>query len=234
MRNEVCGGADYVAKIDEFAINGTYPAEIEQAGRDRFAAKGLAFDQAEIFRQVIGRIGLVERAFVDPLFERFGTGGDRRQRIIYLVDDTGGQPADRGEFFGPVDRLDGFDPNGDVLADGDDMRHLAGVGVFHRHLADHPVQGRAVIGDRLLLDTLNLAGAKCPLKFLPQPSLRIFFQHVKNVAADGDIARYALRADLAMPVPCDDPIIAVDNIERNGQSVQDGLGKFAMLSRVPR
>ena len=36
-------------------------------------------------------------------------------------------------------------------------------------------------------------------------------------------------ADLTMAVPGDDPVIAVDDVERHRKRVEDGLGKFAML-----
>ena len=108
--------------------------------------------------------------------------------------------------------MDRFDASGHILADRDDMRHLARLGVFHRHLADHPVQGRTVVSDRLLLNTLDTSGAKSPFKFLTEPTLRVFFQNVKHVSADGDVSRYALSADFAMPIPRDDPIITVNNV----------------------
>ena len=89
--------------------------------------------------------------------------------------------------------------------------------------------GRSVILRRLLLDALDLTGTKGPFKFLAQTSLRIFCEHIKNVAAYGDLTRNTLVTHLAMTVPGNDPVISIDYIKRDRQCVEHSFCEFPVL-----
>src|SRR5690606_28887003 len=204
-------------------------AEIKQAGRDRFTAESFAFYQPEIFIQIIERFAFGERAVFDAVFESFGTGRYCRERIIYLVNDAGRKPSDRREFFRAPDGVDRFDTHGYVFADRDYMRNFAGVRICHRHFADDPMFDRTVRAGGLLFDAFDLSGAKRSFKFLAYFFFGVTRQNLKNVLANRVFAHYALRTDLALAVPRDDPIIAVNDVYRKRQRVHHGFGKAAML-----
>ena len=123
-----------VAGIHRQPVARPDPAEIEQAGSDRFAAESFALDEPEVLVEVFSRLGPSNDAFVDRVLERLGTGGDGRERVVDLVYNARREAADRGQFFGPADRMDCFDASGDVFTDGDDMGDLAGI----RDLASEP------------------------------------------------------------------------------------------------
>ena len=108
-----------------------------------------------------------------------------------VMNDACGEASDSRELFGTADRVYGLDTHGHVLTDGDDVRDLAADFVLHRYLADHPVPGGPILVDGLLLNTLDLARAKCTLELGSDTSLRILVQHVKHIPPDRHVARYA-------------------------------------------
>ncbi len=72
MRNEPCRRIDDLGNVERMPVACSYSAEIKQAGRDRFAAKGFALYQTEIFVKIFDRLAAVEHTVLDPMFERFG------------------------------------------------------------------------------------------------------------------------------------------------------------------
>ena len=235
VRDQICRRTDDLASVDYCSVAGPDAAKIEQVGRDRLAAKRFAFDQAEILCQIVGRFGhrrtRLRRSAVRATSAHAAIVASGL--FISWTTPAASRPT-AASFSARLIALHRFDSHRNVFADGDDVRYIIAVLVFHRDLTDHPVPRRTVIGDRLLFDPLNASGAKSSLKFLSDAALRIFFENVKNVTPDSHITRNSQYTDLAMTVPGDDPVIAIDNVERNRQCIEYRLGKFAMFLDEPR
>lgn len=145
---------------------------------------------------------------------------------------TGDKPPNSRKFFRPAYCLNSFDANRYILANRYNMGNVAVVGVFNRHFADHSVPCRTVVRDCLLFNSLDTPGAKGPLKFLADPTLRIFLEHVKYVASNRQITRNSLQTDLAVPVPSHDPIIAVNDIKRDASASSTASVNLRCSSRA--
>ena len=134
--------------------------------------------------KIIEGVAASERAVFGPLFKGLGTSSDCSKRIVYFMYDPGGKASDRCQLFCPADSVNCLNAHRYILADSDNVCDLAGFGITHRDLADHPVLCRAVLGSRLLLYPLDLAGAENVFEFLTNLALRIAGKNAEYVAAD--------------------------------------------------
>ena len=151
---------------------------------------------------------------------------DGGERVVDLVHHAGRELAHRGELLRLGETLLGLAPLGDVLADGDDVRDGAAV-LMHRNLGD-PVVTRLAARLRFHLDLLQLARVEDPVELALQEVARLTVEHVEDLAAHGVLARHALRAGLALPVPGPDPVGAIDHVQTHGKRVDDLRGEAAL------
>ncbi len=227
VREQARGRLDHLRDVDGRVLAGARAAEIQKPVRDGLAAERLAANQLQILAQVFDLGRRAVDALDDARLKGLGAGGDGRQRVVYLVHDAGRQAPDGRELLRTRHRAVGLDARRDVFADGDDVRDLAVVAA-HRDFADEPVVRRAVVGARLLLDALDSSGGEGALELLLHRLARLPGQDLEDVAADGAAARDALPALLAVAVPRDDAVAAVNGVERDGQGVDDRLGEAAL------
>ena len=165
--------------------------------------------------------------------EALGAGGDRRERIVDLVHDAGGERADRRELLGLREAVLRLAPLGDVLADGDDVRHRAVVEA-HGDLRD-------AIGAQLAATRVDSIWKICrrPVANTSSNSRaqhlrRLAVQDLEDRAADRLLARHALHARLALAVPDRDAVLAVDHVQADRQRVDDALGDAALAVDLAR
>src|SRR5215203_6035938 len=125
--------------------------------------------------------------------------------------------------------MDRFNAYGYILTDRYDVTYLAGLIVAHRDLAHHPMLRRSVLRFGLLFDPLDPSRAKRPFKFFANFAFWITGQDIEHIASKRGVTRYSLRSDLPMTVPCHDPEIAIDHIERHGQRIQHCLSESPVL-----
>src|SRR5205085_173165 len=137
------------------------------------------------------------------------------------------QTPDGGEPLRPRDGAVRLDARRDLFADGDDVRDLFAVNL-HRDFADEPVARRAVGRLRLLLDVLDLARGERALELATERPARLPSENLEDVSPQNVAARDALAAQLAVAVPGDDAVVAVNRVERDRKAVNDRLGEAAL------
>ncbi len=131
----------------------TRTAEIEEAIDYALAPVHFAVDNPEILGEL--RFDLVARGahVVHAEHETLGARRDRRERIVDLVHDAGGELADRRELFGLRESVHRLAPFGHVLTDRDDVGD-GRVVEPHRDLRD-PVRAQVARRARLHLELLD-------------------------------------------------------------------------------
>ena len=139
--------------------------------------------------------------------------------------DAGSKAANGGKFFGARERSIRLNASSNVFPNGDHVRHLVTAIGAHRNLADQPVISLARFGHRLLLDTLSLSGCKHLAEFALEQVTTLLGKHVKNISAQSFAARQAELAQLAISVPGNDAVVAIDRVKRQRQRIDDCLGK---------
>src|SRR5581483_5729300 len=199
--------------------------ELKQAVGDRFAAEGFVADDLQILAEVV-----VDSGFGDVFDARrqgFSASGNRRQRVVDLVNDAGGESANRGQLFSVDDGLVHLFLFGDVFADRDNVRNF-GVVNAHRHFRNLPDLALA-LKPRFLLEAGNSAGAKDLGELIFENAARLARQDAEDVFAEHLIARDAAVAKLAVAVPGDNAHIAVNDVERDRQRIDDLFRKALLL-----
>ena len=204
--------------------------EFEQAVGDGFAAEGFVADDLQVLAEIIVHSFFFD--VIDAGGQGFSASGNRRQRIIDLVHDAGCEPADRGELLCVDDRLVHLLLLGDVFADGDNVRHF-GVIDAHRHFRDFPYAPLAFVPG-LLLDLDDLAGAEDGGEFVFEHAARLARQHAEDVLTEHFVARDAAAAKLAVAVPGDDAHIAINDVKRHRQGIDDLFGEALLLFSFAR
>ena len=159
--------------------------------------------------------------------QRFGASTDRREWIVDLVHNAGGERTDRGEFLRLSKALLRLAPFGDVLTDGNDMRHV-GVVEVHWDLRD-AIRPQLARCTRLDLELLNPPGREHVLKLAAEHLGGLSMQDLEDRATNRFLARHALEARLALAVPGLNAIRAVDHIQAHRQRVDDLFGESALL-----
>jgi hypothetical protein len=137
------------------------------------------------------------------------------------VHDAGRERAERRELLGLRDAVLGLAPVGDVLADCDDVRHVAGVEP-HRNLRD-AVRANLAAAARLHVELLEPAAVEDVLELPPQDVRGLAVQDVEDRATERVAARHAERPRLALVVPRLDSELAIDDVEAHRERV-DHLG----------
>src|SRR3954471_16908423 len=94
---------------------------------------------------------------------------------------TGCQATDGGQFLRSCDGPMRFHPSSDVFAHSNHMCDVVTCAGAHRYLANQPVVGFAVAGDRFLLDSVNSASCKDAVKFSLQQFAALFAENLENV-----------------------------------------------------
>ena len=147
--------------------------------------------------------------------------------------DAGGEPADGGEFFSSCDRAIRFDARRDVFAHSDDVRDLRAV-CAHRNFADEPVLRVPVGGRALLLDALDLAGLEGASELAFERRTRLARQHIEDATAQRIPTRHTLTAKLAVAIPSDDAMRAINCVERHRQTINDRFGETTLCFCLSR
>src|SRR6185369_4557636 len=105
------------------------PAEIEQTHRDRLTPKSLTSNESKIITQIFQGGRPIEGAFIHSRLKRFGTSGDRGQRVVDFMDHTGGESANGRQFLSPSDGTVRFNSIGHFLTDCNYVSYLTtGIG----------------------------------------------------------------------------------------------------------
>jgi hypothetical protein len=229
VRDQICRRTKNVAYVERMSFARSYTAEIKQSRRDRFAPKRLTLDQTEIFVEVLDlpRSHRTRLPLHDARAPQHTPRSLRADCLFHALRRQ--QAVRRPQVSRASNRVNGFNAKRNVLTDSDDMRNLVGFRVEHWDLADQPMFRRSVVRDRLLLDAFDLARLERTLKFHSNTSLRIPGEHAKNISTDRRITRNALRADLAVPVPTDNAVIAIDHVDRYRQCIEHGFRKPPVL-----
>ena len=93
---------DQAGQLDPLALDVVAAREVEQLLGDVLAAECFFLDHLQVIDHdaLVGVVGRLEQP-LEPMVERFGAKGDRRQRIVDLVRHAGGQKADAGQSLRP-------------------------------------------------------------------------------------------------------------------------------------
>ena len=97
MRQKLDGLQHGPVQVGRLAPAPRVTHELEQAPGDLLAAIGFLLDEAEVVPEVADLRHRGGLAVPQTALERFGAPGDRRERIVQLVRDAGGEPARRRE-----------------------------------------------------------------------------------------------------------------------------------------
>ena len=158
--------------------------------------------------------GVVQREL-----EAFRAGGDRGEWIVDLVHDARGERSDRGELLRLSEALLRLAPVRHVLADGDHVRH-GPVVESHGDLGD-AVGAHLAGGTRLHLKGLESSRGEDFIELATEHRRGLAVQDLEDRSPDRVLARHALHARLALPVPDGDAILAIDHVQPDGERVDD-------------
>ena len=215
------GGVD----VHERLVANLGAAEVEQRIDDALAALHFALDEPQPFTQRVGWFG-------ERILQTLGARGDRRQRIVDLVHDTGGERADGGELLRLVETLLRLAPIGDVLTHGDHVRDRPVVEP-HGNLGD--AKGAQLAGrSGLHLEDLQPTRGEHLIELATQHLGRLAMQDLEDRAAEGLLARHTLHARLALAIPHGDAVLAVDDVQADRQRVDDAFGDAALAIDLAR
>ena len=147
--------------------------------------------------------------------QRFGASTDRREWIVDLVHNAGGERTDRSEFLRLSKAILRLAPFGDVLTDGNDMRHV-GVVEVHRDLRD-AIRPQLAGCTRLDLELLNSPGREHVLELAAEHLGGLSMQDLEDRTTNRFLARHALHAGFPFSVPRLNAIVAIDDVESDGE-----------------
>ncbi len=164
-------------------------------------------------------LALLLRQIGEAQAERFAAGEDRREGIVDLVHDPGGQLADGGELLALRQALLGLTPGGDIFADGDDVRNVFVIHP-HRDFGD-AVVARFAGRLRIHLDGLDLACLEHPIKLELEQLARLTVQHLEHFTPQRVLARHTLGARLALAVPRPNAIAPIDHVQADREGVDE-------------
>src|SRR5262249_43386765 len=151
---------------------------------------------------------------------------------VDLVHDAGRQRTDRRELFGVRETHLRLAPFGDVLADGNDVRHLVAL-YFHW---DFRYAIGALIAERGRFngELLHLPRCEHALELAAQQVGGLPVKNFEYRAANGLFARNALHARLAFSIPRLNAIRPIDHVQTDRQRVDDLFSEATLLIDLPR
>src|SRR5258706_559941 len=234
MTDQPGRGFDYFRHVDGYFYAGAQTAEIKQPIGNCLTAKCFIANQAQILAQVLSIRRATEGAFLYTLFQRLGARRNCREWIIYFMNDTCGQPADRCQLFRARDGPVSFDPRGNVLANRDHVRDFARFVRTHRDFANQPMVDFARFGEAVLLDAVNLTGGEDFAEFTVQQFAALGGENFEDILPERFAGRQPELTKFAISVPGAYAIFAIDSVERHRQTVDYRFGKALLHFRFSR
>ena len=151
----------------------------------------------------------------EPRLDRRDAPADRRQRIVDLVHDAGGELPHRGELFGLVHRPLNGARFGHVLADRDHVRYGRPV---QPHRQPRGAIGAHFVADvHVLLADSHLAGREDAVELRLEDLGRLAPQDLEDPLADHVAAPQPLGAGLPLAIPEHDAVFVIHDVEPDRQ-----------------